>query len=129
MGRPALPNELPAGAECLSLLACLPRLPALPAVKIMRKFGEGTFGRVVECWDRQRRGYVAVKIIRNIQVRRSNLGAGWKLGKTTLGQDILALSVYSKAQQQSACAACLAFTHPCAPTTLISPCRICPSPS
>lgn len=34
----------------------------------MRKFGEGTFGRVVECWDRKRRDYVAVKIIRNIQV-------------------------------------------------------------
>ncbi|GAB4820827.1 hypothetical protein N2152v2_007873 [Parachlorella kessleri] len=38
--------------------------------KIMRKFGEGTFGRVVECWDRIRRDYVAVKIIRNIQKYR-----------------------------------------------------------
>lgn len=38
--------------------------------KIMRKFGEGTFGRVVECWDRLRRDYVAVKIIRNIQKYR-----------------------------------------------------------
>lgn len=36
----------------------------------MRKFGEGTFGRVVECWDRRRGDYVAVKIIRNVQKYR-----------------------------------------------------------
>lgn len=39
-----------------------------PRFKIMRKFGEGTFGQVLECWDRKRKDYVAVKIIRNIQV-------------------------------------------------------------
>jgi len=41
-----------------------------PRFKIMRKFGEGTFGRVVECWDRRRSGYVAVKIIRNVEKYR-----------------------------------------------------------
>ncbi|KAI7843948.1 hypothetical protein COHA_002486 [Chlorella ohadii] len=41
-----------------------------PRFKIMRKFGEGTFGQVLECWDRKRRDYVAVKIIRNIQKYR-----------------------------------------------------------
>ncbi|KAL4440678.1 hypothetical protein ABPG77_000387 [Micractinium sp. CCAP 211/92] len=41
-----------------------------PRFKIMRKFGEGTFGQVLECWDRKRKDYVAVKIIRNIQKYR-----------------------------------------------------------
>jgi dual-specificity kinase len=41
-----------------------------PRFKIMRKVGEGTFGRVVECWDRVRRDYVAVKVIRNVQKYR-----------------------------------------------------------
>ena len=40
----------------------------LLADKIMRKFGEGTFGQVLECWDRRRKDFVALKIIRNIQV-------------------------------------------------------------
>lgn len=30
--------------------------------KILSKFGEGTFGRVLECWDRLERDYVAVKV-------------------------------------------------------------------
>lgn len=41
-----------------------------PRFKIMRKFGEGTFGQVLECWDRKRKDYVAVKIIRNIEKYR-----------------------------------------------------------
>jgi hypothetical protein len=28
--------------------------------------GEGTFGRVLECWDRKRKLIVAVKVIRNV---------------------------------------------------------------
>ncbi|PRP86770.1 hypothetical protein PROFUN_02919 [Planoprotostelium fungivorum] len=34
--------------------------------KVMRLLGEGTFGKVVECWDRKRKRYVAVKIIRAV---------------------------------------------------------------
>lgn len=30
----------------------------------------GTFGRVLECWDRQMQEYVAVKVIRNVQKYR-----------------------------------------------------------
>lgn len=30
----------------------------------------GTFGRVLECWDREAREYVAVKIVRSIQKYR-----------------------------------------------------------
>jgi len=30
----------------------------------------GTFGRVFECWDRKVRGYVAVKVVRNVQKYR-----------------------------------------------------------
>ncbi len=55
------PSPLPHGYPPLPTP---PRAP--PADKIMRKFGEGTFGRVVDAWDRCRRSYVAIKIIRNI---------------------------------------------------------------
>lgn len=34
--------------------------------KIMRLLGQGTFGKVVECYDRIRRTYCAIKIIRAI---------------------------------------------------------------
>ncbi|WIA08010.1 hypothetical protein OEZ85_007480 [Tetradesmus obliquus] len=38
--------------------------------KILSKFGEGTFGRVLECWDRKHKDYVAVKIVRNVDKYR-----------------------------------------------------------
>ena len=34
--------------------------------KIFSSLGEGTFGKVIECWDRVRKKYVAIKIIRNV---------------------------------------------------------------
>lgn len=39
--------------------------------KIMSKLGEGTFGRVIECWDRERKEYCAIKIIRNVRKYRN----------------------------------------------------------
>ncbi|XP_065849713.1 serine/threonine-protein kinase AFC3 isoform X4 [Euphorbia lathyris] len=41
-----------------------------PRYKILSKMGEGTFGRVLECWDRQTREYVAVKVVRSIRKYR-----------------------------------------------------------
>jgi len=41
-----------------------------PRYKILSKMGEGTFGRVLECWDREAKEFVAVKIIRSIQKYR-----------------------------------------------------------
>eukprot|EP00877_Chromochloris_zofingiensis_P013582 jgi/Chrzof1/8478/Cz03g12050.t1 len=38
--------------------------------KILSKFGEGTFGRVLECWDRKTNEYVAVKIVKNVEKYR-----------------------------------------------------------
>ncbi|KAK9142459.1 hypothetical protein Syun_011859 [Stephania yunnanensis] len=38
-----------------------------PRYKILSKMGEGTFCRVLECWDRQSRELVAVKVIRSAQ--------------------------------------------------------------
>ncbi|KAJ1288969.1 hypothetical protein BS78_02G129700 [Paspalum vaginatum] len=35
--------------------------------KIYRKMGEGTFGQVLECWDRERKEMVAIKIVRSIK--------------------------------------------------------------
>lgn len=36
------------------------------ADKILSLMGEGTFGRVLECWDREQRDTVAVKVIRSV---------------------------------------------------------------
>ncbi|CAI0447429.1 unnamed protein product [Linum tenue] len=38
--------------------------------KIHSKMGEGTFGQVLECWDRERKEMVAVKIVRGIKKYR-----------------------------------------------------------
>lgn len=32
--------------------------------------GSGTFGRVLECWDRKNKIYVAIKVVRNVQKYR-----------------------------------------------------------
>ncbi|XP_024526874.1 serine/threonine-protein kinase AFC3 isoform X1 [Selaginella moellendorffii] len=37
-----------------------------PRYKVISKMGEGTFGRVLECWDRKYQEFVAVKVIRNV---------------------------------------------------------------
>ncbi|KAG0502237.1 hypothetical protein HPP92_002309 [Vanilla planifolia] len=38
--------------------------------KIYSKMGEGTFGQVLECWDRERKEMVAIKIVRGIKKYR-----------------------------------------------------------
>ncbi|KAG9150600.1 hypothetical protein Leryth_008073 [Lithospermum erythrorhizon] len=38
--------------------------------KILRKIGEGTFGQVLECWDREQKELVAIKIVRSIKKYR-----------------------------------------------------------
>ncbi|KAH7297336.1 hypothetical protein KP509_26G065900 [Ceratopteris richardii] len=38
--------------------------------KILQKMGEGTFGRVLECWDRDSREIVAIKVIRSAEKYR-----------------------------------------------------------
>ncbi|TYH80387.1 hypothetical protein ES332_D03G128700v1 [Gossypium tomentosum] len=38
--------------------------------KIQSKMGEGTFGQVLECWDRERKEMVAIKIVRGIKKYR-----------------------------------------------------------
>ncbi|OEL24759.1 Serine/threonine-protein kinase AFC2 [Dichanthelium oligosanthes] len=39
----------------------------LPKDKIYRKMGEGTFGQVLECWDRESKEIVAIKIVRSVK--------------------------------------------------------------
>ncbi|KAJ6845268.1 serine/threonine-protein kinase AFC2 isoform X1 [Iris pallida] len=41
-----------------------------PRYKIYSKMGEGTFGQVLECWDREKREMVAIKIVRGIEKYR-----------------------------------------------------------
>ncbi|KAK6922304.1 Protein kinase domain [Dillenia turbinata] len=38
--------------------------------RIHRKIGEGTFGQVLECWDREAREMVAIKVVRGIKKYR-----------------------------------------------------------
>lgn len=38
--------------------------------RIMSKMGEGTFGRVLECWDHEKKEMVAIKIVRSINKYR-----------------------------------------------------------
>lgn len=40
------------------------------ADKIHSKMGEGTFGQVLECWDRENKEMVAIKIVRGIKKYR-----------------------------------------------------------
>uniref|UniRef100_A0A3Q7FRB1 dual-specificity kinase n=2 Tax=Solanum subgen. Lycopersicon TaxID=49274 RepID=A0A3Q7FRB1_SOLLC len=41
-----------------------------PRYKIHSKMGEGTFGQVLECWDRERKEMVAIKIVRGMKKYR-----------------------------------------------------------
>ncbi|GMI70797.1 FUS3-complementing gene 2 [Hibiscus trionum] len=41
-----------------------------PRYKIYRKVGEGTFGQVLECWDRETKEMVAIKVVRSIKKYR-----------------------------------------------------------
>ncbi|XP_062219524.1 serine/threonine-protein kinase AFC2-like isoform X2 [Phragmites australis] len=53
--------------------------------RINAKMGEGTFGQVLECWDRERKEMVAIKIIRGIKKYRDaamiEIGMLEQLGK------------------------------------------------
>lgn len=54
-------------------ILCTPKVAGLTrlyADKIIKLLGQGTFGKVVEAWDRDDRCTVAVKIIRAIQKYR-----------------------------------------------------------
>ncbi|KFM28854.1 Serine/threonine-protein kinase AFC2 [Auxenochlorella protothecoides] len=55
--------------------------------KIMRKFGEGTFGQVLECWDRRRGEYVALKVIRCVQKYRDAAMVELRVLRTILEHD------------------------------------------
>jgi len=41
-----------------------------PRYKILSKMGEGTFGQVLECWDRKSKDLVAIKIVRGLKKYR-----------------------------------------------------------
>ncbi|KAK4788322.1 hypothetical protein SAY86_019641 [Trapa natans] len=43
-----------------------------PRYKISRKIGEGTFGQVLECWDREAKETVAIKVVRSIKKYRES---------------------------------------------------------
>eukprot|EP01018_Ginkgo_biloba_P024163 Gb_40905 [translate_table: standard] len=69
--------QLPSAREIEFVLCCLFFLKrnlgklSFPALdKILSKMGEGTFGRVLECWDREAKEFVAVKVVRSIQKYR-----------------------------------------------------------
>ena len=41
-----------------------------PRWEWLTRAAAGTFGRVLECWDRKNKDYVAIKIVRNVQKYR-----------------------------------------------------------
>ncbi|CAK8562954.1 unnamed protein product [Lathyrus sativus] len=57
--------------------------------KIHSKMGEGTFGQVLECWDRERKEMVAIKIVRGIKKYREaamiEIEMLQQLGKNDIG--------------------------------------------
>jgi len=52
--------------RCLCVDVCLSSSNFYLTDKIMKGFGEGTFGKVVQCWDRQTHSYVAIKVVRAV---------------------------------------------------------------
>ena len=51
--------------RCRASLLAISELPRLRSSELA-----GTFGRVLECWDRKCKEYVAIKIVRNVQKYR-----------------------------------------------------------
>ncbi|KAL9666242.1 hypothetical protein QQ045_000568 [Rhodiola kirilowii] len=60
-----------------------------PRYKIQSKMGEGTFGQVLECWDRESNEMVAIKIVRGVKEYREaamiEIKMLEKLGKHDIG--------------------------------------------
>ncbi|CAM8980085.1 unnamed protein product [Rhodiola kirilowii] len=60
-----------------------------PRYKIQSKMGEGTFGQVLECWDRENNEMVAIKIVRGVKKYREaamiEIEMLEKLGKHDIG--------------------------------------------
>ena len=51
----------------------------LPRYKILKVIGEGTFGKVTQCWDRTEKKYVAIKIIKSIPKYSNRLTSAGKI--------------------------------------------------
>ncbi|KAF9330379.1 dual specificity protein kinase kns1 [Podila minutissima] len=80
------PPNLPSATNVLSGTACeptstpwddkeghyivVPNQDLIPRYKILRLLGQGTFGKVVECFDRETGQHCAIKIIRAVQKYR-----------------------------------------------------------
>ena len=54
--------------------------------KITRLLGQGTFGKVVQCYDRQEGQYCAVKIIRAVQKYRDASKIEFRVLSTSITQ-------------------------------------------
>lgn len=48
----------------------IPNTDLTPRYKIMKTLGQGTFGKVIQCYDRLKKDYCAIKVIRAIQKYR-----------------------------------------------------------
>ncbi|MCO5575848.1 hypothetical protein L7F22_029653 [Adiantum nelumboides] len=57
--------------------------------KMVRKIGEGTFGQVLECWDRDAREAVAIKVIRSVKkywaAAMTEIDVLFQIGKEKIG--------------------------------------------
>ena len=59
-----------AGAACRARAEPAPGRQREPTIARAARAAAGTFGRVLECWDRNTKDYVAVKIVRNVDKYR-----------------------------------------------------------
>ena len=64
------PGAQAGGGVIWRLIVTRARVRCACADKILSKMGEGTFGRVLECWDRKHKSYCAIKVVRNIKKYR-----------------------------------------------------------
>lgn len=55
----------------------------------------GTFGRVLECWDRQTREYVAIKVVRSIKKYREAAMIEVEVLERLAREDIIGNSRYT----------------------------------
>ncbi|KAI3782560.1 hypothetical protein L2E82_12611 [Cichorium intybus] len=84
--------------------------------KIHGKLGEGTFGQVLECWDNEKKEFVAIKFVRRIknyrdaamieidvlqQVGKHDKGGNWSLGASSSDCEVPSIQGFSNSSDSA----------------------------
>jgi dual-specificity kinase len=62
--------------------------------KILDELGEGTFGKVLECWDRKYKRRIAVKVVRDVERYREGAEAEIEILRVS-GREHIVVELYS----------------------------------